>query len=136
MNPLKVSIIIPVYNVAKKIYRGLESLLLQTYSNIEVILINDGSTDDSLAICKGFAKNDLRFYVFDKENSGAAETRNLGLDHASGDFIMFMDADDWYEPNMVDNMITNILCSKQICYIFTNVCLNIFVPFFLICICA
>ena len=109
---LKVSIIVPVYNIALKLPKGLESLAKQTYNNIEILLINDGSKDDSLAVCKSFAQKDKRFIVFDKENSGAGETRNLGLDHATGEFVMFMDADDWYEKDMIEKMMSWI-CSQD-----------------------
>ena len=108
MNSYKVSIIVPIYNVASKIQKGLDSLVTQTYKNIEILLINDGSKDDSLTVCQSFADKDKRIYVFDKENSGAGETRNLGLDHATGDFVMFMDADDWYESKMVEYMLSLI----------------------------
>lgn len=111
---LKVSIIIPVYNCALKLPKGLESLVQQTYNNIEILLINDGSNDDSFAVCQIFAQRDKRFIIFDKENSGAGETRNWGLDHSTGDFIMFMDADDWYESNMVEKMVTWISYENNI----------------------
>ncbi len=102
----KVSVIIPVYNVARKLNKGLSSLLYQTYTDIELILINDGSTDNSIEILQFFANKDERFKLIQKENSGASETRNFGLDIATGKYVMFMDADDWYESNMIEKMVS------------------------------
>lgn len=95
-----ISIIIPVYNAEKYLKACLDSLLKQTYSNIEVIAVNDGSKDDSLRILETYAKQDKRLRVFSQKNSGPATARNVGLDNASGKYLMFCDADDTYCPEM------------------------------------
>jgi glycosyltransferase involved in cell wall biosynthesis len=94
----KISVIIPVYNAAKYLKICLDSILQQTYDNLEVLLVNDGSTDDSLAIAFSYAEQEERIVVIDQENQGASAARNQGLLHATGDYIGFVDADDWLEP--------------------------------------
>ena len=104
----KVSVIIPVYNVEKYIRRCLDSMCNQTFDDFEVLCIDDGSTDSSLEICQEYAKNATRIKVFHQENKGPAAARNLGLDNATGEYIMFCDSDDWYEPEMIQKMFTTI----------------------------
>ncbi|MBS4760841.1 MAG: glycosyltransferase family 2 protein [Clostridium sp.] len=108
MSDSKVSIIMPVFNAEKFLEKSIESLIKQTYRNIEVLCIDDGSSDSSLAILNTFAQKDSRIKVFSQENSGPAFSRNKGLDNSSGDYIMFCDADDWYEDNMVELMVNTI----------------------------
>ena len=98
MQPL-VSIIVPVYNAEKTIGRCIESILGQEYINFELLLMDDGSTDESGRICDSFAKNDTRIHVIHKENSGVSDTRNLALDLTQGKYLQFLDADDWITPN-------------------------------------
>lgn len=102
-----VSIIVPVYNVEKYLAKCLDSIVSQTYRNIEIVLINDGSTDQSLAICTSYAKADDRIQVITKENEGAAIARNVGLDLAKGAYIFFVDSDDAIQPNMVEVLVKN-----------------------------
>ena len=101
----KISVIIPVYNVEKYLYRCVDSVLGQTYYNIEVILIDDGSTDSSPEICDEYQKRDKRVKVIHKKNSGAASSRNIGLSSAKGDYIAFIDSDDYIELDMYENMM-------------------------------
>ncbi len=96
-NPL-VSIIIPVYNAQKHIGRCLESVRRQTYKNLEIILINDGSSDVSLPVCQMYARIDPRIVLVDKANSGVSATRNLGLSLAKGEYLQFVDSDDYLAP--------------------------------------
>jgi len=103
-----VSIIMPVYNAEEYVARALESLIRQTYKNIEILAIDDGSTDNSLGIMKGYAAKDKRVKVMTQANMGCAGVRNVGLDAASGEYIMFCDADDWYNPDMVEKMAAGI----------------------------
>ena len=103
-----VSIIMPVYNAEKYVERALDALRKQSYTNIEVLAINDGSKDSSLSILKKHAEIDPRIVIIDQPNSGPAKSRNNGLDKARGDYIMFCDADDWYNPNMVERMVSEI----------------------------
>ncbi len=101
----KVSIIIPVYNVQTYIEECLKSLLQQTYKNLEIILVNDGSTDNSGIICDKYAEADTRIRVFHKENGGVSSARNVGLQNVTGDYVTFVDPDDWIEPDMYEKMV-------------------------------
>lgn len=103
-NPL-VSIIVPVYNAQKGLSRCLESICGQTYSELQIILLNDGSTDGSLAICEQFRAKDARIMVVDKENEGVSRTRNAGLALAQGDYIQFADSDDLLDPDYTQNLV-------------------------------
>lgn len=90
----KISVIVPVYNREKFIDRCVESIIRQTYKNLEIILVDDGSTDNSGTICDAWAKKDNRIKVFHKENGGVSSARNLGLDNSTGEYIAFVDSDD------------------------------------------
>lgn len=99
-----VSVIIPVYDVEKWIGRAVESLQDQTFSDFELILVDDGSPDASGAICDKYASEDTRIRVIHKENGGAASARNAAIDVARGEYLFFMDADDWCEAGMLEDM--------------------------------
>jgi len=105
MNKDLISIIVPVYNVEKFLSQCIESIINQTYHNLEIILINDGSTDDSGKICDEYAMKDKRIKVIHQENSGVSNARNRGLDVASGEYIAFVDADDWIAEDMYEYML-------------------------------
>lgn len=94
-----ISVIMPVYNMGNRIRKGLESVLKQTYSKIEIIIVDDGSTDDSYKICQCYAKNDSRIRLFHTKNQGSGEARNYGIAQAEGRYLYFMDADDEIHPN-------------------------------------
>lgn len=94
MNP-KISIIVPVYKVEQYLPKCIDSILAQTYHDWELLLIDDGSPDNSGHICEEYAQKDERIRVFHKENGGVSSARNLGLDNADGDYVMFVDSDDW-----------------------------------------
>ena len=100
-----ISIIVPVYNVEKTLARCVRSLSAQTYRNIEIILVNDGSLDHSLEICRRLAGEDGRIRVIDQPNGGLSAARNAGLDMARGELIMFCDSDDWVEPDWCESMV-------------------------------
>ncbi|MFB5193649.1 glycosyltransferase family 2 protein [Neobacillus sp. KR4-4] len=100
-----VSLILPTYNVEKFLKECLESISNQTYGNIEIIVVIDGATDNSYDIAKTYADKDTRFKVFWQENAGSGPARNKGLSHASGELIMFVDPDDWIEPNMLEEYV-------------------------------
>lgn len=111
-----VSIIIPVYNAQDYLSECIESVLNQTFENWHMILINDGSSDKSLCICEKYASNDDRIMVVNKENSGVSDTRNVGIDDADGDFIIFLDADDRIAPKMLEKLVDRITeTSADIC---------------------
>lgn len=103
VNP-EISIIIPVYNPGKFINKCLNSIIHQTFKNIEILCIDDGSTDNSLNILKEFQKNDKRIRIFSQENLGAAASRNLGIENSKGNYILFVDADDWIEEDMCEKL--------------------------------
>lgn len=110
-----ISVIVPVYNAAEHLPRCIDSILLQTHRVLEVILINDGSTDGSGEICDKYAQKDERIRVIHQENAGVSAARNAGLDAATGAWIGFVDADDWAEPDMFAKMFDAVLQSgKQI----------------------
>ena len=100
----KVSIIIPVYNVESYLRRCLDSVVNQTLKDIEIILVNDGSTDGSLAICEEYAKNDDRIKIITRKNGGLSAARNTGLDNATSEYIGFIDSDDWVDTNFFENL--------------------------------
>lgn len=104
MTPI-VSIIIPIYQSEGTISRCLHSIQCQTFKDFELILVDDGSTDRSVAICEKFAKEDSRIRLFSKIHSGVADTRQMGLENAQGKYILHCDSDDWMELNMLEAMV-------------------------------
>lgn len=98
MKPL-LSVIVPVYNVEKYLKRCLESILVQSWNDYEIILVDDGSTDSSAQICDLYAEKYEMIRVIQKENKGLSDTRNRGIEKASGEYVYFPDSDDWLEPN-------------------------------------
>lgn len=104
----RISIIIPVYNVEKYLRVCLDSVLHQTYECFEAILINDGSSDSSEAICKEYAAGDNRIILISGPNRGSAEARNIGLKHASGEYIAFLDSDDWYDEDYLEYLVKGL----------------------------
>lgn len=101
----KISVIVPVYNTANYLRRCIESIINQEYKNIELILVDDGSTDNSLDICKEYQKIDDRIKVFTKENGGQSSARNLALEHVTGQYIGFVDSDDWICLDMYTHLM-------------------------------
>ncbi len=101
---MKISIIVPVYNVEKEIKRCLNSLIMQTYSDFEVILVDDGSEDNSGRICDEYEKRDNRIIAIHKSNEGLSSARNKGLEMVTGDYVVFVDADDYLEPDFCENV--------------------------------
>ncbi|WP_053598308.1 glycosyltransferase family 2 protein [Bacillus sp. FJAT-18017] len=105
---MTVSIIIPIYNGELFLAKCIESVMNQTYDDIEIILINDGSTDNSITICESYQKMDKRLRVFDRPNSGVSDTRNFGISVASGEYIQFVDCDDSISNNMTEALVAEI----------------------------
>ena len=103
-----ISIIIPVYNVSNYLDKCLESICNQTYQNIEIITVNDGSKDDSLNILKKWKKKDSRITIIDKENGGLSDARNVGMDASSGDYIGFVDSDDYVDEDFYEILVANL----------------------------
>lgn len=110
MNKLLVSVIIPAYNAEKFIDRCLQSVINQTYKDLQIIVINDGSTDNTLAILKEYEKQDNRITIIDQENTGVSSARNNGLKLVKGEYISFIDADDWMSSDMIERLV---IATKQ-----------------------
>ena len=97
-----ISVIVPVYNTAKYLDKCITSIINQTYANLEIILVDDGSTDDSPAMCDMWTEKDSRIKVIHKQNGGASSARNAGLDIMSGELVGFIDSDDYIAPDMYE----------------------------------
>ena len=101
----KVSVIVPIYNAEKYLKRCINSIVKQSYKNLEIILVNDGSTDNSYIICNQFCKQDKRIKCINKENGGVSSARNVGLSHVTGDYICFVDADDYVNDKYILTLV-------------------------------
>lgn len=115
-----ISIIVPIYNVEKYLSKCIESILEQTYTNFELILVNDGSPDKCGIICNEYAKKDSRIKVIHKKNGGLSSARNIGIDVAKGEYLGFVDSDDYIEPYMYEYLLKAALdneCSLSVCNI-------------------
>ena len=104
-NPL-ISVIVPIYDVESYLPKCVESVLRQTYTNLEIILVDDGSPDNSGKICDDFAARDPRVRVIHKENGGLSSARNAGLDAAHGEYITFLDSDDWIAEDAYEHLLS------------------------------
>lgn len=118
-----VSIVLPIYNVEKYLNRCLESVVNQTYKNLEIILVDDGSTDGCPAICDDWAKRDERIMVIHKQNAGLGMARNTGIENATGDFICFYDSDDYIEIETIQKCVDVLEKNKAelVCYGLKNI---------------
>lgn len=114
----KISIIVPVYKVEQYLRRCLDSIVAQTFTDWECILIDDGSPDNSGVICDEYVAKDNRFHVIHKENKGVSAARNAGLDAARGEWIGFVDSDDWIEPKTYETALNSVVCENAdvICF--------------------
>ena len=113
-----ISVIVPIYNVETYLPQCLDSIIVQTWNNLEIILINDGSTDNSGHICDAYVAKDSRIKVVHKSNGGLSAARNSGLDIANGEYIGFVDSDDWIEPTMYENLFAGFSLGNNV--ILTN----------------
>lgn len=107
-----ISIIVPIYNTADYLPTCLDSILAQTYQNIEIVLINDGSTDNSTKIAQDYIKKDPRIKLFNQKNQGLSAARNTGIQKSTGEYLTFVDSDDAIEPTMLKSMLTALKTSK------------------------
>lgn len=115
-----VSVIIPIYNVEKYLKQCINSILQQTYSNIEVIMVDDGSTDNSPQICDELAMLDSRIHLIHKENGGSSDARKTGVLQANGDYVMFVDGDDWIDVNTIEYCVDFVTHKPEIdCLLFS-----------------
>jgi glycosyltransferase involved in cell wall biosynthesis len=110
-----ISVIVPIYNAESTLDRCISSIIGQTYPNLQIILINDGSTDKSLAICKRYAQNNARIKVINSSNQGVSKARNLGMDSAEGAYWGFIDSDDWIEPAYFETMYSAMQEAEGCC---------------------
>lgn len=111
---VKFSVVIPVYNVKNYLSECVNSVLNQTNENYEIVLVDDGSTDGSSELCDKYAKEKLQVRAFHQKNQGVAAARNLGIEHAYGDYIIFVDSDDWIDPKTLEHLEKRIDNGKQI----------------------
>ena len=102
---MTVSVIVPVYNVASYLPEALDSIVNQTYKDLEIIIVDDGSTDDSASICEKYASSDSRIKVIHQDNRGLSGARNTGLAHATGDLVSFIDSDDSLSPVFIESLV-------------------------------
>lgn len=120
----KISVIVPIYKVEDYLHRCVDSIINQTYTNLEIILVDDGSPDNCPMICDEYAKKDSRIRVVHKKNGGLSDARNAGLDIATGEYIMFIDSDDFVDiemmesmmKNMIDNNVDMVVCNIKYVY--------------------
>ena len=119
----KISIIVPIYNVEPYINRCLDSIINQTYTNLEIICINDGSIDNSLNILKEYQKKDKRIKIIDKKNAGVSAARNDGIKKTTGEYITFVDSDDWLELDAIE-VLYNALKKEKVDVVRGNYCIN------------
>lgn len=110
---IKYSIVVPVYNAEKYLSHAVESVLNQSFGNWELVLVNDGSTDGSDVLCQDYVKTDARVKYIKKKNGGVSETRNVGIENSSGEYIVFLDADDWLETDCLEKVETVINDKKS-----------------------
>lgn len=108
-----ISVIVPIYKVEKYLDKCIESIINQTYYNLEIILVDDGSPDDCPNICNEWAKRDKRIITFHKKNGGLSDARNFGIEHCNGKYIMFVDSDDYIKSNMVEVLYKTIIEDKS-----------------------
>ncbi len=115
-----VSVIVPIYNSSNYLHKCLDSISIQTYRNLEVLMVDDGSLDDSSEICRDYENKDSRFHYYYKENGGLGDARNFGISKSCGDFMCFIDADDWIEPDYVSYLLSGfsesvdvVCCNKM-----------------------
>lgn len=117
-NKFKLSIIVPVYNATKYLNRCINSLVNQSIENIEIILVDDGSTDDSLSICREWALKDNRIVIVEQENSGVSTARNRGIEISNGEFVLLLDSDDWLALNTVEVLLKEQQRENADCVVF------------------
>lgn len=109
MNEAKISIIVPVFNGEKHLIKCMDSIINQTFKDIEIIIVNDGSSDGTLEIAQEYCLNYKNTRVVTKENAGLPQARKTGFEHSKGEYLMFVDVDDWIEPNMVERLYDTIV---------------------------
>lgn len=121
-----ISVIVPVYNVEKYLDECLTSIIQQTYRNVEIILVNDGSTDSSREICEKYLAKDTRVHLYSKDNGGLSSARNYGLDKANGQFVIFVDSDDfWTDNSTLDKLL--VVAKKPVLMWFVAILMSLMI---------
>lgn len=115
---MKISVIIPVYNVEDYLAQCIESVLMQSYNNLEVLLINDGSTDNSKVICENYAQKYRCIKLINKENGGLSDARNVRILNATGDYLIFIDSDDYWAEDFLYDLVEILINSTTLDFIF------------------
>ena len=118
----KISVIVPVYNVEKWLNKCIDGILVQSYNNLEIILVNDGSIDKSGNICDNYSKKDNRIKVFHNKNKGLSYSRNFGVKNSNGKYVMFVDSDDFISDSNIIKKFINILERDKSDFIYTSYC--------------
>lgn len=113
MQDKKISVIVPIYKVEKYLCRCIDSILAQTYENLEIILVDDGSPDNCPDMCNEYAKKDKRIIVIHKQNGGLSDARNVGIESVTGEYIIFVDSDDFVSPTMIEKMVEALTISNS-----------------------
>lgn len=121
MNKILISIIVPIYNTEQFLRKCIDSMIQQTYDHVEIVLVDDGSTDKSLAVCQQYADKDKRILLLTKANGGASEARNLGVSHAKGTYILFVDSDDYIELDACEEFAKAIGAFEGIDIVASNI---------------
>ena len=109
----KISVVVPIYNVERYLKRCIDSIINQTYDNLEIILVNDGSKDSCLNICNEYKKKDERVIVIDQPNAGLSGARNSGIEIATGEYISFIDSDDYIHKDFYKEMLSTAVKEKS-----------------------
>lgn len=108
-----ISVIVPIYNTSKYLSKCIDSIINQTYKNLEIILVNDGSTDNSLDICNKYKLIDSRIIIINKDNGGLSSAKNIGLDNHKGRYIAFIDSDDYVDNNFIGELYNNLISTNS-----------------------
>lgn len=118
---IEIGIIVPVYNAQQSLHRCIDSILIQSYSNFKLILIDDGSEDDSLMICRQYQKHDSRIIVYSQNNSGVSTARNKGIELCTSPYLCFTDSDDYLEPDYLQNFVESASASPDVDMVFQGI---------------
>ena len=113
MNKPLISVVVPVYNVEQYLKKCLDSIIKQKYNNLEIIIVNDGSTDNSQKICQEYVKKDKRIKLITQKNQGLSAARNTGIDNAHGKYISFVDSDDYLDLEFINELYNTIIENKS-----------------------
>lgn len=124
-----VSVIVPIYNVERFLSKCIESIMVQTYTHLEIILVDDGSTDNSLQICEFYREKDTRIKIISQKNQGASTARNAGIDQSQGEYLMFVDSDDWIHPQAIEILLKNLIEANAVMSVGNVFCTKVYTSY-------